>query len=117
MPSLLLTAASGSPFPVISGNFWSGRGSYTGGQPIGGIQLRLDRAASGNAYISLSGGATVTSGNTFLSGGGIMDGMQMGPGDAYFIPKVSFNTSGQVNVYATCDPACSGQARLFWEGF
>lgn len=114
MPSTLLTAASGSPWPLISGNFWSGTGAN---HPVGGMQLYLDAASSGAAYVSLSGGTTVTSGGFFLSGGGILDGMKMPPGGAYFIPKMGFNPSGQLSVYVTCDPGCSGQARMFWEAF
>ncbi len=114
MPSTLLSLASGAPFPLVSGNFWSG----VSNKPcVGGIQFRLDRAASGNAYISLSGGGTIQSGSFFMSGINTTDGMQIGPGDGYFIPRVAFTLSGQLNVFVTCDPACSGQARLFWEAF
>lgn len=114
MPSTLLTAASGSPFPLFSGNLWSGQGTP---HPIGGVQLTLSPTASGNAYVSLSGGGTVNSGGMFLSGGGLLDGMVMTPGAGYFIPKIGCGVSGTLQIYATCDAAGSGQSRLFWECF
>lgn len=110
----MLTLASGAPFPLVSGNFWSG---VSNKPAIGGIQLRLDRAASGNAYIALSGGGTQQSGGFLLSGINTTDGMQIGPGDAYFLPRISFTPSGQLNVYVMSDAACSGQARLYYECF
>lgn len=114
MPSVILTAASGGPWPIVSGNFWSGTGAQ---HPIGGIQLRLDTAASGNAYVGLSGGMTVRSGGFLLSGVNTTDGMIMAPGDSYFIPKAALAISGTLNVYATVEAAGSGQARLFYEMF
>lgn len=114
MPSTLVTAASGAPFPLVSGNFWSGTGGF---HPVGGIQLRAGLSNSGSVYVGLSGGMTVTSGGFFLSGGGLNDGMPLAAGDSLFIPKVAFQTSGVVNVYVNCDAACSGQARIFWEAY
>lgn len=112
MPSTILSAASGSPFPLVSGNLWSGQGAF---HPVGGVRLLLDPISSGNAYISLSGGATTRSGGFFLSGG-LTDGMLLAPGGDYFIPKLAF-VSGQMSIWATCDPAASGQGRLYWETF
>ncbi len=121
MPSTLLTAASGIPFPLISGNAFSGQGVP---HPVGGVQLVLSPSASGNAYISLSGltlsgdlGTTVNSGGFFLSGGGLNDGILLAPGGGYFIPRLGIGPSGQLNLFASCDPAASGQARLYWECF
>ncbi len=116
MPSTLLTGynVSGAPFPLISGNYFSGQGIF---HPIGGVQLRLDRTSSGNAYISLSGSTTVTSGGFFMSGGGRLDGMPMFPGDSYFIPKTGCGISGSLGIFVSCDPACSGQSRLSFEIF
>jgi len=110
VPSTILSRASGQPFPIVSGNYWSGQGVF---HPVGGIQLRLSPDASGNAFVGLSGGMTANSGGFLLSGSNV-DGMLLRPGDPYFIPKIAF-ISGQVNVYATCDATCSGQARLYWE--
>lgn len=112
MPSTLLTAASGAPFPLASGDYWSGTGAQ---HPVGGVNLRLAKNASGNAYVGLSGGTTLNSGGFFLSGNNA-DGFVLHPGDSYFIPRLAF-VSGQMNIYAHCDPACSGQARLYWENF
>lgn len=111
MPSSILTPASGAPFPIISGNYWSGQTP----RPVGGVNLKLHPEASGNAYISLSGGSTVNSGGFLLSGANRSDGMILSPGDTYFVPKLAFTVSGVFNIYATCDAACSGQARLYWE--
>lgn len=114
MPSKLLTCASGSPYPIVSGNLWSGQGAN---HPVGGIQFYLDASSSGFAYVGYSGGFTVRSGTTELSGGviaGLSDGFPLAPGGSIFLPKLGF-TSGSVSVFATCDAACSGQARLWWQ--
>jgi hypothetical protein len=120
MPSTLL----GNPYLsggqlIVSGNPWSGQI-----RPVGGIQLFLATNSSGNAYITLSGGVrpasggpTINSGGFFLSGGGLMDGMPLGPGASYFIPRIGTGPSGVINIYANCDQACSGQARLYYEVF
>lgn len=120
MPSVLLSPASGSPFPVYSGNLFSGQGNH----PVGIVQLRWAREASGNAYIYLSGGNSgglgINSGGVFMSGGqlsGLSDGMVMYPGDAYSIPKSACGASGQLGIYASCDSAASGVGRLYFESF
>lgn len=114
MPSTLLgnPLASGAQI-IVSGNPWSGQNP----RPQGGIQLRLSPTASGNAYVGLSGGMTVTSGGMFLSGGGLLDGMVMAAGDSYWIPRIGTGQSGSYNVYAQVDAAASGQARLHYEIF
>lgn len=120
MPSTLL----GNPYLsggqlIISGNPWSGQI-----RPVGGVQLLLHPNSSGNAYITMSGGVrptsggpTVNSGGFFLSGRGLMDGMLMSPGASYFIPRIGTGLSGFITVYANCDQAASGQARLYYEVF
>ncbi len=113
MPSTIISAASGAPFPLVSGNPWSGQGTS---HPIGEVRLCLDPSASGNAYISYSGDTTINSGGYFLSGGGLSDGMILKPGERYNVPKLCF-TSGKLNVYVTCDAACSGRGRLYWDAF
>ena len=115
MPSTLIgnPLASGAQ-PVVSGWFWSGQAAQ---YPVGGIQFKLARNASGNVYLGLSGAMTLNSGGMFLSGGGLVDGMELGGGDSYFIPRVAFPSSGILNVFARHDAAVSGQARLFWEIF
>lgn len=134
MPSSIVTYIPGSGFtPLFSGNPWSGRV-----EPVGGIQLRADRANSGNLYISLSGGnlysgqfgtlvgsggPTITSGQGWGSGilSGQMDGMQLGPGDPYLIPRLAFQLgqgSGYFQICAGADPACSGGfARIYSEAY
>lgn len=111
MPSFLLGNRSGGD-PVISGNPWSGQLV-----PAGTLLLHLDRSASGNAYYGFSGGMTIQSGGFFLSGGGLMDGMALNPGESHSIPKYAFRVSGTVNLFAGCDPAASGQGRLYWEAY
>jgi hypothetical protein len=127
LPSVILgnPLASGGQ-QLISGNPWSGQSL----EPVGGIQLKLDKTASGNAYICLSGagihpgsgGQTLGSGGMFLSGflsSGLMDGVQIGPGEGYFIPAlvVKRQLSGNIQIGALVDQAGSGQARLYWEAF
>lgn len=119
MPSVILGRNSGGQL-LISGNPYSGTGSYTGKFPIGGIQFFADRNNSGAVYIGLSGGLTVTSGAFIASGGpasGMLDGMQVAPGGGYFIPRIGDGASGSFSIYADCDAACSGQARVYFEVF
>ena len=113
MPSFVIGKRSGGDL-LISGNPWSGTVL-----PRGGIQFRLDKNASGCAYIALSGGMTINSGGLFLSGqSGMLDGMQLGPGDAYFMPVSDLDPrrfSGNFRVWVDCDPSCSGQARMYYD--
>lgn len=125
MPSIVFgyIPASGA-VTIISGNPYSG---YV--EPIGGIQLYASPLNSGLVYVAFSGGGppaagnfmTTNSGGMPLSGGGLLDGMPIAPGGGYFIPKIAITnratTSGQFNLFGTCDAACSGQARLYWEAF
>jgi hypothetical protein len=113
MPSALLgnPLASG-PQLLFSGN------PYSGGHPFpqGGVQVRLHPNASGNAYVGFSGNLTLTSGGFFLSGSlGYADGMILGPGDSYFVPKIACGISGQLSIFVLADAACSGQARIFFD--
>lgn len=114
MPSIILgqPLASG-PQIIVSGNPWSGQQAQF---PVGGIQFRWV-SSGGNAYIGMSGGMTITSGGMMQSGGGLLDGMPMAPGDAYFIPRLGLKTSGAYTVYGMCDVAASGAGRLFFEIF
>ena len=112
MPSLLPGFVSGGA-PLVSGNPFSGDIV-----PTGGVQLRLATTASGSVYVGVllglnSGGITFLSGGA-LSSGGMRDGMEMSPGDSYFIPNLK--CSGQVSKIAIGVPAAiSGFARVFWE--
>ncbi len=112
MPSILLANISGGQ-NLFSGNYWSGRLTA-----VGGVQLKLDKTASGNAYVGLSGGTTITSGTPAGISGGLLDGMVMYPGEGYFIPKMGLGTiSGSWGVWVQCDAAVSGQGRLFYENY
>ena len=110
MPSVLLTAASGAPFPLVSGNYWSGTGAF---HPVGGIQLVYDRSGVGACWVGFSGGATRTSGGFLLSGSNA-DMSPLYPGDSRLIPKLAL-LSGTLNVYVMSDAIGSGISRLFWE--
>lgn len=114
MPSVILGNTSGGQ-QLISGNVWSGLRQ----PPVGTLYLKLDPASSGNAYVSLSGNMTTTSGGYFLSGGGMLDGMIMKPGDVYPIPKLVLTGSSGlgVPVWIQCDAAASGRSRMYWEMF
>ncbi len=121
MPSYLIGNPPNSGFqPLISGNFWSGRGDRF---PTGGIQVYWDANASGAAFIAFSGGhpnsggPTIQSGGMFLSGLGDMDGFKLAPGTSYFIPRQVLGPSGTVNIYIGCEVAASGQGRMYWEAF
>ena len=112
MPSFLMSNRSGGDL-LLSGNPWSGQL-----RPQGGIQVRWDKNASGNAFVGLSGGMTVQSGGFFLSGSsGMLDGMQLAPGDTYWIPHIATGASGLFSVYITCEVAASGQGRVYYEVF
>lgn len=110
MPSTMLFVQSGGIL-LCSGDIYSG-----GPQLIGGIQLRLAKAAPGVVYIglpNLSGVVnTITSGGS-LSSGGLADGMELNPGDAYFVPKTRL-VSGILTPRVLV-PAASSGGRLFWE--
>ncbi len=123
MPSAIIGNASGGDW-VVSGVPWirgghplSPWGSLPPANQLGaGIQLRWSPNSSGNLYVGLSGGLTVNSGGFLGSGySGLLDGVLLGPGDAYFIPRVAASASGLISVFATCDVAASGLGRLYWE--
>ncbi len=121
MPSVVVGFASGGTL-ILSGNPWSGIGKA--GVLTGGVQLRMERfpvSASGSIFIALSGGMNINSGQYTASGGpysgGMLDGMQLTPGDTYFVPKLAFGQSGVFcNLYAMPDNLGSG-ARLYFEFF
>ena len=115
MPSVLVGNQSGGQ-PIVSGNPWSGQNPV----PQGGIQLRWDGTASGYLYVGLSGNLTVASGGLYQSGSawsGMLDGMQLSPGDTYWIPRIATGISGNINIFVTADAAASGQGRLYWEAY
>ena len=114
MPSIQVGFFSGGQV-LISGNPWSGTSS-----PSAYVLLRWDRHAAGDVYISLSGGMHIMSGGSSSSGGtaysGLLDGMQLGPGDTYQVPKPFTGNSGSFNIFAMSDVAASG-THLMYEVF
>lgn len=89
-------------------------------KPVGIVRVKLSSEASGFAYIGLSGGTTANSGGMLLSGGsfsGLLDGMELAPGQFYDIPRIGTGASGSFTVFARFSPACSGLARLYFEVF
>lgn len=114
MPSLILGFLSGGT-NILSGNYYSGQGTF---HPVGGVQLQAGKNQSGSIYVSLSGGVTIGSGGFMQSGfTGNMDGIEISPGNGYFLPKLGFTVSGNPCIFAQPDAACSGVARLSWETF
>jgi len=129
MASVLWDGGVSGPQLLISGNPWSGQIV-----PVGGIQLIMDRNNSGNIYVGFSGNITRTSGNVPLSGSSLSDGMQVGPGGSYFVPKIAlravasgaggagsgmnllFSGTTPWNIFILGDATCSGQGRVYWEG-
>lgn len=118
MPSLQVFPQSGG-IGIVSGNPYSGTLF-----PVGGVQLKVD-TSGGPIYVGLaiplgvtppvSGGPmTFTSGGS-LTSGGLLDGVQLAPGDPYFIPKVRLS-SGLQTIRLNCAAASSG-TRLYWECF
>jgi hypothetical protein len=113
MPSFIVSNKSGGD-QFVSGWPWSGQRA----SPVGGVQMVWDANASGNCYVGLSGGMTVQSGGFWQSGqSGMMDGVQITPGNSYFIPRLGTGFSGVLNLFASCDATASGQGRLYFEIF
>lgn len=116
MPSVLLSAASGAPFPIYSG------GAPFSGKPVAFpysfVNLKYADNASGNAYIGYTSGGpfTVNSGGAFPNGSGLFDLMMLAPGERYQIPKLKL-ISGCFNIFAICDAGASGQGRLYFDPF
>ena len=114
MPSTLVDNAYSGGMPLISGI------PFSGGQtaPQSMLLIKASRNNSGCVYVNFSGALAVNSGGFPLSGGGMLDGMEVGPGGSYSVPKLVFDKaslSGSYGVYVACDAAASGRARVFWE--
>ena len=119
MPSTQLFTQSGG-IALVSGPILSGTPF-----PVGSILMKLAAGAASLVYISLtpadilsgftSGIApTATSGGSFSSGG-LMDGLELSPGDAYQVDRVRL-VSGIESIRVVVPAAASG-SRLFWEYF
>lgn len=110
MPSTILTSQSGGVL-LCSGNILSG-----GPQLVGGIQLKLAVGAPAIVYVglpNLSGTVNTSTSGGSLSSGGLTDGMEISPGDSYFIPKTRL-VSGVMTPRIIVPAAASG-GRMFWE--
>lgn len=110
MPSTQVFVQSGG-IGIVSGSVMSG--SYW---PIGGVQLKLAAGAPGLIYVglpNLSGAPSTGASGGSLSSGGLADGMEVGPGESYFVPKTRL-VSG-VETIRIIAPASSSGGRLFWE--
>ena len=122
MPSLQMFVQSGG-IALVSGEIFSGtqldlRPERTLGP--GGVQLKLAAGAPGIIYAVLPtlSGATSGLAPTFLSGGsltsgGLTDGMELSPGDAYFVPRYRM-VSGLDTLRLHAAAGSSG-GRVFWE--
>lgn len=124
MPSTLVGDFSGGVF-LVSGNILSGTPWDMGvGYPgahgwMGGVQLKLAKLAPGTVYVGLpnpyvlSGVSTTLNSGGALASGGLLDGMELNPGEDYFVAK-SRLVSGWQSIRVVM-PAASSGARLFWE--
>ena len=114
MPSCLTFTVSGG-HALVSGNIYSGQNF----QLVGGVNLKYSNTAvSGPIYIglpNLSGTVNTFASGGVLSSGGLADGMEMIPGDTYFIPR-SRLVSGIETVRVLAPAAASGM-RILWEVF
>ena len=107
MPSQLIQNTSGGDL-VYSG--------YIGqGYPHRGVELALSPGSLGNAYFGLSGGITVNSGTATPS---VTDGEVIQPGGVRFVPFPDDKQNVRLfNIYMSCDAACSGQARVYYNAY
>lgn len=113
MPSVILASVSGGQ-NILSGAY----PLFQPPNPLGSILVKADVRNSGFIYMGFSGGVTVTSGTFVLSGitGGMLDGMQIAPGQAVTVQKCTWTqTSGTINIFMAPDAACSGHARVYWQ--
>lgn len=112
MPSTQLFVQSGG-IGLVSGNLYSG-----GPQLVGGVQMKLAAAAPGLIYVALpnlSGTVGTFSSGGSLSSGGLTDGMELSPGESYFVPKTRL-VSG-IETIRLLAPATSSGGRVMWEVF
>jgi hypothetical protein len=109
MPSCQLFVQSGG-IALVSGDIFSGN------PIVGGVQLKLAAGAPSLFYVglpNLSGTVSTSVSGGILSSGGLADGMEISPGDTYFIPKTRL-VSGIESIRLIVPTAASG-GRLFWE--
>lgn len=124
MPSIILGNNSGGQNILSGAILWpSGVGTP---KPVGGVQIRLDRGALGNAYFGFSGNLTINSGPCLAGaasghyGSGLLDGTPLYPGDVAFVPRlgvIGTSQSGMPALFVATDATASGQARLYFEPY
>ena len=111
MPAIFVASTSGSPITGFSAG--SGRAVsaiYSGVAYIrAGIQLKAAKDNTSEVYIGFSGNLTGYSGN-------LTDGMELGAGDAYFVPVLRLRSGDPgEGIYATAGAAAASGQLLFWE--
>lgn len=114
MPSTMLTGAVSGGSILVSGNILSGSYGITG--IVGGLLLKLAASGPGPVFVglpNLSGAATTQTSGGSLSSGGLADGLELWPGEFYFIDRVRL-VSG-IGTPKIIVPAASSGVRLYWE--
>lgn len=124
MPSTIVGNFSGGVL-LVSGNILSGTpfdlgNDYYGAHGfMGGIQLKLSKNAPGPVYVGLpnpyyeSGISTTLNSGGSLASGGLRDGMELFPGEDFFVGRSRLG-SGYQSIRIVMEAAHSG-GRLFWE--
>lgn len=129
MPSLQFFPQSGG-IALVSGGIYSGtpydlRPAPSPFGTLGGLQFKVAQSGTGPLYICLpplsgnlgtgnfSGGEPTFNSGGSLTSGGLTDGMELFPGQDYFVPR-SRLTSGLSTVRVQ-GPGTSSGTRLFWE--
>lgn len=114
MPSTVMVPVSGGMGLVYSGQAYL----YSGGpfQVVGGVALRYDVSGPGVVYVNCTNlsGVGVSNSGTAISGVcSFIDGVPMGRGDAYFVPRLKL-VSGLESIRIGVPAAASG-GFMFWE--
>ncbi len=123
MPSTLIPGST-SGVRLTSGSVYAAgdagaavRGSTPGGSAAG-LQMKLSNSGAGPVYVAVprpgSPGITPTmnSGGA-LTAGGLDDGMELAPGESYFLPASRLDSGVLTPVVLA--PAASSGARMYWE--
>lgn len=116
MPSTVMIPVSGGMGLVYSGQAYL----YSGGpfQIQGGVNLRYDVSGPGVVYVNTTNlsGLVVTNSGTAISGVvSFIDGVPMGRGDGYFIPRMKL-VSGLESIRIGVPAAASG-GLMYWDNF
>ena len=110
MPSTQLFPQSGGIALV------SGGGIFSGTPFPNSIQLKLAKGAPSLVYVgltNLSGDVATGASGGSLSSGGMADGMEMSPGDAYMVPRSRLVSGiGSIRIIV---PAAASGGSMMWE--